>query len=181
MENKFKNPGEIIEWTLITHGIVKAFEDRGYGLYQLGKGPMMFTHIEMIMEFVQHGRAEEVLEIGFRYLPLPLIKDSKDTFQMGKAIEEMVNQLRGPYFIDVGTNAEGNAESLGKHLIDTVAVFPPGLHLSTDVRFGRVTTENTIVLHLAEAANVIRKQLMMSLRTVTVPVNTRKPSWAGMI
>jgi hypothetical protein len=176
MEGKFKNPEEIIEWTLITHGIIKAFEDRGYGLYPLGKGPMMFTNIEMIMEFVQYGRVEEVLEVGIRHLPLPLIEDSKDTFQMSRAYEEMIHQLRGPYFVDVGTNAEGRPEALGKYLIDTVAVYPPGLHLSVDIQFGQVTTDNTIVLHLAEAANVIRKQLMMSLRQVTVPVSVKKPN-----
>jgi hypothetical protein len=176
MENEFKNPEDVIEWTLVTHGIIKAFEVRGYGLYQLGKGAMMFTDVMMILEFVQCGRAEEVLEIGYRYLPLPLIGDSKDTFQMERAIEEMARQLRGPYFIDIGTNSDGNAEALGKYLIDTVAVYPPGLHLSVDIQFGQVTTDNTIVLHLAEAANVIRKQLMMSLRQVTVQANTKKPN-----
>jgi hypothetical protein len=174
MENEFKNPEDVIEWTLITHGIIKAFEDRGYGLYPLGKGPMMFTNIEMIMEFVQYGRVEEVLEVGIRHLPLPLIEDSKDTFQMSRAYEEMIHQLRGPYFVDIGINAEGRPEALGKYLIDTIAVFPPGLHLSVDVKFGQVTTDNTIVLHLAEAANVIRKQLMMSLRTVTMQAGGRK-------
>jgi hypothetical protein len=176
MDNEFKNPEEIIEWTLITHGIIKAFEARGYGLYPLGKGPMMFTDIMMIMEFVQYGRAEEVLEIGIRHLPLPLIKDSKNTFQMERAIEEMAGQLRGPYFIDIGTNADGNAEALGKYLIDTVAVYPPALHLSVDIKFGQVTTDNTIVLHLINAANVIRKQLMMSLRTVTIQAGMKEPN-----
>jgi hypothetical protein len=176
METKFKNPEEIIEWTLTTHEVIKAFEDRGYGLYQLGRGPMMFTHIEMIMEFVQHGRAEEVLEVGMRYLPLPLIKDSKDTFQMSRAYEEMIHQLRGPYFVDIGTNAEGRPEVLGKYLVDTVAIFPPGLHLSVDIKFGQVTTDNTIVLHLVNAAHVIRKQLMMSLRTVTLRASEKKPN-----
>jgi hypothetical protein len=169
METKFKNPEEVIEWTIITHGIIKAFEARGYGLYPLGKGPMMFTDIMMIMEFVQYGRAEEVLEVGIRHLPLPLIKDSKDTFQMERAIEEMAGQLRGPYFIDVGTNS-------GKYLIDTVAVYPPGLHLSVDIKFGPVTTDNTIVLHLSNAANVIKKQLMMSLRQVTVRASGKAPN-----
>lgn len=175
METEFKDPADIVEWVAVTHGVIKAFENRGYGLYPTGRGPMMFTDTYMIMEFVQHGRAEDVLEIGIRHLPLPLLKDSKDIFQMAKAIEEMALQLRGPYFVNVGTNAEGNAESLGTHLVDSVAVYPPGLHLSVDVRFGQVTTENTIVLHLVEAANVIRKQLMMSLRQVNIPASTVKP------
>lgn len=166
--NKFDNVGDAYEWAVTTNGIIKAFEDRGYGLYPTGKGPMMFTDINMIMEFVQYGRAKDTLEIGIRHLPLPLLRDSKDTMQMAAAINEMALQLRGPYFIDIGTNADGNAEALGKYLIDSVAVYPPGLHLSTDIRFGQVTTDNTIVLHLAEAANVIRKQLMMSLRVTTV-------------
>lgn len=168
MENKFKEPEELLEWIAVTHGIILAFEQRGYGLYKLGYGPMMFSDIEMIMEFVQFGRAEDVLEIGYRYLPLPLLKDSTDHFQMRKAIEEMIMQLRGPFFIDIGTNAEGKPEALGKHLIDTIGVYPPFLHLGTDVKFAQITTENTIVLHLFVAADVIKKQLMMSLRQVSV-------------
>lgn len=176
MENKFEDPASIVEWAATTYGVITAFEDRGYGLYPLGRGPMMFSDIEMIMEFVQYGRAEEVLEIGVRHLPLPLIKDSKDTFQMKKAYEEMIFQLRGPFFVNVGTNDKGRPEALSRHLIDTVAVFPPGLHLSVDIKFGQITTDNTIVLHLAEAANVIRKQLMMSLRHVNIQTSTRKPN-----
>jgi hypothetical protein len=176
METEFKDPASIVEWIATTHEVIKAFENRGYGLYPLGHGPMMFAEIEMIMEFVQYGRAEEVLEIGIRHLPLPLIKDSKDTFQMRKAYEEMIFQLRGPFFVDVGTNDKGRPEALGRHLIDTVAVFPPGLHLSVDIKFGQITTDNTIVLHLSNAAYVIRKQLMMSLRHVNVQTSTKKPN-----
>lgn len=174
MEKEFKNASEIIEWTLVTHSIIKAFEYRGYGLYPLGKGPMMFADVEMIMEFVQYGRAEEVLEVGIRHLPLPLLKNSSDTFQMKKAIKEMVMQLRGPYFIDVGINSDGNPEALGKHLIDTVGVYPPFLHLGTDVRFGQVTTENTIVLHLSNAAGILKKQLMLCLRQMSMQTVGRK-------
>lgn len=176
MKTKFDDPASMIEWIAITHGVIKACESRGYGLYKLGRGPMMFTDIVMVMEFVQYGRTEEVLEVGYRYLPLPLIEDSKDTFQMQRAIEEMALQLRGPYFIDVGINSDGNPEALGKHLVDTIAVFPPGLHLHTDVRFSQVTTENTIVLHLSNAAHILKKQLMMSLRQVTVRANMEKPN-----
>jgi hypothetical protein len=175
MENTFKKPEELIEWVAVTHGVILAFEQRGYGLYKLGRGPMMFSDIEMIMEFVQYGRTEDVLEIGYRYLPLPLLKDSKDHNQMRKAIEEMVKQIRGPFFIDVGTNSEGKPEMLGRHLIDTIGVYPPFLHLGTDVNFAQITTENTIVLHLSSAADIIKKQLMMSLRQVSLYGQGRKP------
>lgn len=175
MENKFNNPKDLIEWIAVTHGIILAFEQRGYGLYKLGRGPMMFSDIEMILEFVQYGRAEDVLEIGYRYLPLPLLKDSTDHFQMRKAIGEMILQLRGPFFIDIGTNPDGTPKVLGKHLIDTVGVYPPFLHLGTDVKFAQITTENTIVLHLSMAADVIKKQLMMSLRQVSLHGQGRKP------
>ena len=164
----FSNPGEIFEWTLITHEIIKAFEDRGYGLYQLGKGPMNFTSITMIMEFVQFGRAEEVLELGFRYLPLPLLEDSTDAFQMGKAIGEMTAQLRGPFFTNCLINKDGVPEKVSSHLIDSISVESPFLNLHCDVRFCQVTTENMIEIHLSKAAAVIRKQLMMSLRQVLI-------------
>ena len=175
MENKFNELEELIEWIAVTHGIILAFEQRGYGLYKLGRGPMMFSDIEMIMEFVQYGRAEDVLEIGYRYLPLPLLKNSTDHFQMRKAIDEMILQIRGPFFIDVGTSAEGKPEALGKHLIDTIGVYPPFLHLGTDIKFAQITTENTIVLHLSNAAQIIKKQLMMSLRQVSVYGQGKKP------
>jgi hypothetical protein len=176
MENKFNKPEELIEWIAVTHGVILAFAQRGYGLYKLGRGPMMFSDIEMIMEFVQYGRAEDVLEIGYRYLPLPLLEDSKDHFQMRKAYEEMILQLRGPFFIDIGTNSAGNPEALGKHLIDTIGVYPPFLHIGTDVKFAQITSENTIVLHLSNAAQIIMKQVMMSLRQVNIQQSAKKPN-----
>jgi hypothetical protein len=176
MENKFNKPEELVEWIAVTHSIIKAFEQRGYGLYRLGRGPMMFSDIEMVMEFVQCGRAEEVLEVGYRYLPLPLLKDSKDHFQMRKAVDEMVRQLRLPYFIDIGVHSNGKPKVLGKHLIDTIGVYPPFLHIGTDVKFAQITTENTIVLHLSNAAQIITKQVMMSLRQVNIQQSTKKPN-----
>lgn len=169
MDAKFENTSELIEWVAVTNSVIKAFEQRGYGLYKLGRGPMMFSNIEMVMEFVQYGRTEDVLEIGYRYMLLPLLKDSRDTFQMSRAIEEMIHQLRGPYFVDIGTDTEGEPKVLGRHLIDTVGVYPPFLHLGTDVKFTQATTENTIVLHLSNAAQIIMKQVMMSLRQVSIP------------
>ena len=162
---KFDNENDYLEWIAITYGIIKAFELRGYGLYELGRGPVMFTSIEMIMEFVQYGRTEDVLKVGIRYLPLPLLKDSTDVLQMQKAIEEMARQLRGPFFTDI--LPEKN--KVHSHLIDSVVVEPPFLNLNTDVRFAQVTTENTIEIHLSEAARIIKRQLMMSLRTVFAP------------
>jgi len=174
MEKQFKNPTDVVEWTLVTHGIIKAFEHRGYGLYQLGRGPMMFSGIEMIMELVQYGRAEEVLEVGFRYLPLPLLEDSKDTFQMGRAIGEMIAQLRGPFFANILTNKDGRPEKIGTHLIDSISIEPPFLNLYCDTRFCQVTTENTIEIHLSGAVAAIRKQLAMSLRQVSVGASGKK-------
>lgn len=174
MDTEFETIEDLHEWVAVTNSVIKAFEQRGYGLYKLGRGPMMFSDVDMIMEFVQYGRTEDVLEVGYRYLPLPLLEDSKDHLQMRKAIAEMVMQIRGPYFIDIGTNANGNPEIIGRHLIDTIGVYPPFLHLGTDVKFAQVTTENTIVLHLSTAADIIMKQVMLSLRHVRIPKNVRK-------
>jgi hypothetical protein len=38
---KFDNETDFAEWIATTHGIIKAFEDRGYALYELGPGPVM--------------------------------------------------------------------------------------------------------------------------------------------
>lgn len=154
-----------IEQFVVTHGIIKAFEDRGYGLCALGFGPMMFTNIDMIMEFAQDGRVKDQLEVGRRYLPLPLLKDNATGPEMRQAIGDMVFQLRGPYFIEIQTNPEtGNHEAKSNHLIDSIFIEPPFLNIVTDVKFGYYTKENTIVLHLLHAAKAIRKQLMMSTR-----------------
>ena len=165
----FTNPADFVEWIAVTHGIIKALEGRGYGAYRLGRGPMMFADVEMIMEFVQFGRAEDVLEVGYRYLLLPLIKDSKDTFQMRKALEEMFTQLRGPFFTNILLNGKGEPLKVSPHLIDSISIEPPFLNLHCDVRFNQVTTENTIEIHLSGAINAIKKQLMMSLRQVMIP------------
>ena len=169
---KFNNETDVHEYIVITNGIINAFADRGYGLYELGRAPMMFTDMNMVMEFVQFGRTEDVMEADIRYLPLPLIKDSTDRFQMGKAIEEMVRQLRGPYYMDLQSEPNGSVTCLGKHLIDTVMLDPPFLNLITDVKFSQATTENVIELDLATAAYTIRRQVMMAFRSTTVKLVT---------
>ena len=160
----FKNEVDFAEWISITHGIVKAFESRGYALYKLGPGPILFSSTAMIEEFVSFGRAEDVLELGIRYMLLPLVQDSKDMFQVMKCIEEMIKQVRAPYFFSCKQGEDGGVEIPSKHLIDSIAVEPPFLEISTDVRFAQVTTDNTIEIPLADAAIVIRKQVMMALR-----------------
>ena len=55
----FDNETDYAEWIAVTHGVIKAFEDRGYALYELGPGPVMFTSSSMVGEFVQYGRAED--------------------------------------------------------------------------------------------------------------------------
>lgn len=161
---KFDNQIDYAEWIATTYGIIKAFEDRGYALYELGPGPVMFTSVDMISEFIQYGRAEDVLQVGTRHMLLPLVKDSKDTFQVLKAVDEMVRQVRLPYFFNCRKEPDGGIVVLGKHLVDSIAVEPPFLEISVDVRFGPVMEENTVEIPLVDAAVVIRKQVMMALR-----------------
>jgi hypothetical protein len=168
MEKQFENPVDVLEWIAITYEIIKAFEDRGYGLYKIGKGPTIFTSIEMLMEFVQYGRERDTLEIGYRHIPLPLVEDSADHILVGRAIKEMTSQLRGPFFSNLKTNADGSVEMISNHLIDSVTVKSPFLELSTDIRFFEGYQENTIILPLVNAAHTIRQQLMMSFRGVKV-------------
>ena len=164
----FENEVDFSEWITTTHGVIKAFEDRGYALYELGPGPVMFTTSDMIGEFIQFGRAEDVLQVGIRYMVLPLVELHSDTMQVMKAVEEMVRQMRAPYFFNCKMGIDGRVEVLNKHLIDSVAIEPPFLELSTDVRFAQVMTENTIEIPLAEAATVIGNQVMMALRGAKV-------------
>jgi hypothetical protein len=171
----FNETANEMERIVITHGIIKSFEHRGYGLYRLGRGPMLFTNIHMVMEFVQYGRTEDILEVGMRYLPLPLIKDSSDAFQMGRAIEEMVLQLRGPYFLNLQSLSDGSIKTLGRHLIDTVVIEPPFMQLVTDPKFtGGEMSENVIEIPLHDASRTIRQQVMLSLRAPLHP--TKKTS-----
>jgi len=163
MNEQFDNMGELYEYIGITHGVIQAFEKRGWGLYYVGRGPMMFATASQVMEIVSWGRTEDVLEIGGRYIPLPLIEDSKDTFQMMRAVEEMVRQIRGPYYVELKMDGE-EIEIVSRHLIDSISLEPPFLDLHCDVRFQQVTTENTIELHLAQAADKICVQVLMSLR-----------------
>jgi hypothetical protein len=161
---KFDNESDMAEWIATTYGIIKAFEDRGYALYELGPGPVMFNSPGMIEEFIQFGRTEDVLQVGVRYMLLPLVELHSDTFQVMMAIGEMVKQMRAPYFFNCKQDADGGIEVISKHLIDSIAVEPPFLEMSVDVRFGPVMEENTIELPLAGAALVVRKQVMMALR-----------------
>jgi hypothetical protein len=161
---KFNSEADYAEWISTTHGIIKAFEDRGYALYELGPGPVIFTDIQMIGEFVQFGRAEDVLQVGVRYMVLPLVELHSDTMQVMRAVGEMVKQVRAPYFFNCKQETDGSVVVLGKHLIDSISVEPPFLEMSVDVRFGPVMEENTIELPLADAALVVRKQVMMALR-----------------
>ena len=161
---EFKSETDYAEWIATTHGIVKAFERRGYALYELGPGTMLFTTSDMIGEFVQFGRAEDVLQVGIRHMVLPLVKESKDMFQVMKAIEEMVKQMRAPYFFNCKMDTDSGVEVTSKHLIDSVAIEPPFLEVSCDMRFAEGIQENTIEIPLADAATVIENQVMMALR-----------------
>lgn len=165
---KFDNEADYAEWIGTTCGIIKAFEDRGYALYELGPGPVIFTDIQMIGEFVQFGRAEDVLQMGVRYMVLPLVELHSDPMQVMRAVGEMVKQVRAPYFFNCKRETDGSVVVLGKHLIDSVSVEPPFLDLSVDVRFGPVMKENTIEIPLVDAAIVIRRQVMMALRSSKV-------------
>jgi hypothetical protein len=157
---------ELCHMMLFYAGQRELYVDEVLVLYKIGKGPTIFTSVEMIMEFVQYGREKEVLEIGYRHIPLPLVEDSADHFQVGKAIEEMTSQLRGPFFSNLKTNTDRSVEIISTHLVDSVTVVSPFLELSIDVRFFKGYQENTIVLPLVNAAHTIRKQLMMSFRGV---------------
>ena len=161
---EFNSEVDYAEWITTTYGIVKAFEDRGYALYELGPGPVMFTGVQMIEEFIQFGRTEDVLQVGIRYMLLPLVELHSDPMQVMRAIAEMVRQVRAPYFFNCRQNEDGGVEILSKHLIDSVAVEPPFLDLSVDVRFGPITEGNTIEIPLVDTATVIRNQVMMALR-----------------
>ena len=161
-----------MEQVFVTNAVIKAFERRGWGLYPVGRGPVMFTSVEMVMEVVSFGREEEMLESGMRYMLLPLLKDSTDRWQMCRAIEAMAIELRMPYFVNLKSTKDG-VEVLGRHLIDTVEIDSPFLNFHTDTRFQQVTTDNTIEVHLAGAVTTILKQVTMAFRAGIAPEEVR--------
>ena len=154
---------DVMEQTFVTNAIIKAFEHRGWGLYSVGRGPVMFTSLEMVMEVVSFGREEKMLDTGMRYMLLPLLKDSADKYQMARAVEQLAVELRGPYFVNMKATEEG-VEILSRHLIDTVEIEPPFLNFHTDTRFAQVTADTTVEVHLSGAVQAVLKQVTLALR-----------------
>lgn len=172
---KFTSQPDFAEWIAITHGIVEAFAGRGYALYAVGAAQSMtfLGSMEALGELISFGPEEQVLEIGIRFIPLPLVAEGQraDVKVVFAAAAQLLENMRGPFFIDMETQADGSAMPKGAHLIDSIFVEPPNLCMVIDSRFGS-GRKGQIELPLATAAHQISKQLMLGLRTNSIPVQT---------
>lgn len=169
---KFDNEVDYAEWIATTYGIIKAFEDRGYALYAIGSAEApAFITLDLISNLIAFGPTEDVLDIDLRYVPLPLVakEQRNDPVVVRTAIDLMVHNMRGPYFVDLQTDPEdGSVTPKGSHLVDSLLIDPPYLYLVIDSRFGSGKA-GSIELHLATAAHKVRSQLMLALRTNSIP------------
>ena len=168
---KFDNEADYMEWIATTHGIITAFQGRGYALYQIGAADsaIFISSRELLEQLVAFGPAEDVLELGFRYIPLPLVAEGQrdDSVAVMAAVDCMVHNMRGPYFVDLQSHPDGSAEPMGSHLIDSIFVDSPNLCMVIDSRFGS-GRKGTIELPLATAAHQIQGQLMLALRANSI-------------
>ena len=172
---KFDNEADFLEWISTTHGIITAFQDRGYALYQIGAADsaVFISSRELLEQLIAFGPAEDVLELGFRYIPLPLVAEEQrdDPVAVMAAVDCMVHNMRGPYFTDLQSHPDGSVEPMGSHLVDSVFVDSPNLCMVIDSRFGS-GRKGTIELPLATAAYQISRQLMLALRKTSMMPKT---------
>lgn len=155
---------EMFEFGLVSAGIVKAFESRGYALYLVSSGgPVFFADQYQLAEFIVYGREKLMLDLGCRYIVLPLVDKDNEPAAILQAVGVMVEQVRAPYFFDLEQTKEGGVEVKSKHVVDSVAIVSPNLELTVDIRFAK-SYGNTIELPLATASQVIRKQMLLCLR-----------------
>ena len=173
----FTNEADFSEWIATTHGVIAAFMDRGYALYAIGvaDSTAFIGSRELLSDLISFGSIEDVLEPGIRYIPLPLVAEGQrnDPVAVMAAVDCMVHNMRGPYFVDLQTDEkDGSVTPMGSHLVDSLLIDPPHLMLVIDSRFGSGRS-GSIELHLATAAHKVRSKLMMALRTssITTPMS----------
>ena len=173
---KFNNEADFSEWISTTNGVIEAFKSRGYALYSIGvaDSPAFIGSRDMLGELISFGPTEDVLEPGLRFIPLPMVAEGQreDPRAVFAAVDCMVHNMRGPYFIDLQTDPKDESVvPMGSHLIDSIYIEPPHLYLVIDSRFGS-GRKGSIELHLATAAHKIRGQVMLALRKNSIGVTT---------
>jgi len=169
---KFSNEADFSEWISTTHGIIQAFKDRGYAMYCIGvaDSTAFIGSRELLSELVACGPTEDVLKPGYRFILMPLVAEEQraDPKAVFAAVDCMVHNMRGPYFVDLQTDiSDDSVVCMGSHLIDSLLIEPPHLYLVIDSRFGSGRS-GSIELHLATAAHKIRGQVMMALRKTSI-------------
>lgn len=164
---KFMNEKDYVEWIGVSQEIIHAFKHRGYSLYLLGQGNSILplNSMDLLDDIIGFGPESDVLEIGFRYVVLPLVHEDQmmNPSAVKAAAMESIGAMRGPYFIDLETDEHAYAVPKGAYLIDSIEMQPPFLYMVIDSRFGSQKT-GSIELPLATAAHTIQRQLMLSLR-----------------
>lgn len=170
----------LVEEEVFQLDIIKSFEERGWGLYEVCPVDVDFTlknYFDLKL-IVETGREKKSLKYGVRYVLLPLNKQDTNWEIIRDMIFMLTSQGRGPFFVDFqeGKDDDGEkfVEPIGVYLIDTVYLDPPEIVLVIDPRMSRirypkkqsiVSDNMEIRIHLG-CLDVIRKQLMMSLRII---------------
>jgi len=166
---KLDNEADYLEWIATTHGIIKAFEHRGYALYLYATAdscmPMM--SLDQLDDLISFGPVDDVLELGIRYIPLPLVAEEQRSIPKAvrAAAGKMAEEGRGPFFIDLLTSTKDNSVTpIGIYLVDSLYIEAPYLYLVIDSRFGN-GMKGSIELPLATASDIIVAQMQMALRS----------------
>jgi hypothetical protein len=168
--DEFENSTDYAEYLAVCAGIIQAFEERLYALYLLGKfDPSEITMtLDLLREYITFGPERAQLDIGALYILLPRVvdKQAKDPDAVMGAVNEMMKNLRGPFFVDLKTNEDNSVIAQGSYLVDAVALNPPNLDLILDPRMGSGCPKGNcnISLPLPCADSIIRKQLMKAFR-----------------
>lgn len=175
------NTEEMFEFGLISRSIVTAFESRGYGLYLVSTrgGNVLFSEPSQVEEFIVMGREKLILDLGYRYILLPLVEQDKDPRAVFQAIHKMVQEMRAAYFFNIIEGKEGKPEVESRHVVDSVVIVPPYLELTIDPRFSN-PCGNTIELPLGIAAQTIRRQMLLALRGPRVEVPSKLLQKGGL-
>lgn len=103
--------------------IIVAFEERGYALYKINDDAEV-RNLDDLRPIIEGGRAWCLLELGARYIILPLCAKSDSLLEVSAAVRRMESAGRVPRFIelDSGFDERGGywTEAIGCFFIDSV-------------------------------------------------------------
>lgn len=171
----FENQILQLEEKVFDIDIIESFAHRGWALYEIGpiQQTNTFDSYLSLQPFVEMGREKEHIQIGSRYVLLPLNIEDTNWELIRDLSFMLLSQGRGPFFIEFREGIDENGkwiEPVGRFLIDSIYLDPPELVLIIDPRLSNtrnpsIIGKTEIRLHLSELWK-IRKCLMMAIRKI---------------